>query len=602
MASDSSVQASGTGDPVLLSVVQGALSNIQEEMTATLMRSGRSNVATIARDFSNALFDGRPEMILQGQDIPIHLGSLMFGMRGVADYFGDDIHPGDVFYHNDPATGGSHLPDMCAFKPIFVDGELAFWGASKLHVVDAGGPVPSSYNIDATENYAEGLRIPPVRLVDKGVMRQDVLDFILANVRMNENQAGDLRAQLGAVGIAERRLTELCAKYGLAAIQEATAGLKDLADRQMRAVVRDTPDGSASVKVPIEDTGHGHGDLEITATATISGDELQITLQSPDQIPFYINSYEANTASGVFLGLLEWAQVPPPYNAGLYRCVRVDPGHEGSLTNAKMPAPCGSSTSCPAEPIADAVRKALLEIATPRYAIAEWGRTFGVNIAGTDPRNDTYFVNYMLGSLIAGAGAVDGQMDGWHMIGPADALGAVTCGDSELLELLYPIVIHEYSIRGDSGGAGEYRGGCGASLEIEPLGEIDVVAWGWGMKYAADGFRGAVNSLTESKLARGYITRADGSEEVLSENRIFKLLPGERYKTVNCGGGGCGHPFDRPPERVLTDVHDTRVSVEAARLEYGVVVDAETLELDAEATARHREQHRAELGAKEVAA
>lgn len=577
-------------DPVLLAVIQGALSNIQAEMTATLERTGRSNVATIARDYSNAIFDSKCELILQGQDIPVHLGSLIIGMKRVAEYFAGDIHPGDVYYHNDPETGGSHIPDMCAYKPIFIDGELAFWGVSKLHVIDAGGPVPSSYNIEATELYAEGLRIPPVKLIERGVERKDVLQLILANVRTSDNQAGDIRAQFGAIGVADKRLTELCEKYDVATVHAAGERLKELADAQMREVIRSTPDGTTVGSAYVEDAGHGHGEKYVKATVTVAGDELSIVLDSPPQIPFYINSYEANTVSAVYLGLTMWAQLPPPYNEGLYRGVKVDCGTKGTLVNAEVPAPCVNSTSCPAESISDAVRKALTG-AAPRRPMAEWGRTFGVNVAGVDPRDDRYFISYLLGSLISGAGAIDGLMDGWHMIGPADVLGALTCGDTEILELLYPVILHEYSIREDSAGIGRWRGGCGNLMTIEPLAEMDVVAWGQGMQYPSEGYDSPEEVFPERKVAGGTITWADGSQEIVTGNRMFKLRPGELYTSRNPGGGGCGDPLEREPERVAEDVRNKRVSVEAARAEYGVAIDPESLEPDADET----ESLRAEL-------
>jgi N-methylhydantoinase B len=559
----------------MLAVIQGALSNIQQEMTSTLQASGRSNVATIARDYSHGIFDGTGELILQGEDLPVHLGSLLFGVKAVAKFFGDDIHPGDVFYHNDPTYGGSHIPDMCAYKPVFVDDELAFWGVSKLHVVDAGGPVPSSYNADASEIYGEGLLIPPIRLIDQGVVREDILNFILQNLRTRENQAGDLRAQFGAVGVAEKRLKELCEKYGLAAIKGAGEGLKELADRQMRALIAETPDGTYVGESVVEETGHGFGEMKITTKIEVKGDEMHVALDSPPQIPFYINSYEANTVSAIYLAITMWAQLPPPYNEGLYRCVTTDCGPEASLCNAKFPAPCVNSTSCPIEPIADAVRRALLEADASR-AMAEWGRTAGVNISGVDPRNGRYYVNYLLGSLISGAGAINGLMDGWHMIGPADCLGALTCGDTEILELLYPLVVHEYGIREDSAGAGEYRGGCGNVLTIEPLGDMECVAWGQGFVRPAGGYGGAKSELIDRKIAKGVIKRPDGEKQEFTGNRTFVLKKGERYTSVNPGGGGCGHAFARDVEAVVTDIRNKRVSVEAAREEYGVAYDPAT--------------------------
>jgi N-methylhydantoinase B len=580
-------------DPVMLTLIQGALSNIQQEMTATLQRSGRSNVCTIARDYSNAIFDGRNEMVLQGQDIPVHLGSLIFGLKGVAKAFESKLEPGDVIYHNDPTFGGSHIADMCAYKPVFVDGELRFWAVSKLHVVDAGGPVAGSYNMGATEIWGEGLRIPPVKIVQAGVVNDDLLKLILLNLRTSENQAGDIRAQLGAVGVAERRLLALCDKYGANEVRSATEALKALADRQMRAVIAAAPDGVGVGSTLVEDTGHGLGHLEITVTATVEGEHLRIELSSPPQVPHFINSYESNTVSSVYLGLLMWAQLPPPYNEGLYRSVSVDCGPSGTITNAVVPAPCMLSTSIPCENIAYATQKALTNLKRHR-TIGEWGRTYAAHAAGIDPRNGQYFVNNVLATEISGAGATFGVADGWHVIGPGNVLGAITSGDTEIIEFLYPMIIREYSIRQDSGGAGKWRGGCGSRYAIESLGDMHVSSFGQGLTWPSEGVEGARDVLVEAKIAGAHVKNADGSIEPQTTNTMFTLKPGQLYVTDNPGGGGAGDPLERAIADVARDVRARRVSVKGAAVEYGVVVVPETLEVDESGTTALRERIRAE--------
>ena len=277
-------------DPITLAVVQGALESTQREMTLTVEKTSRSSVFNIARDYSNALFNGQAEMILQGQDIPIHLGSLMPAMRTVADYFAGEINPGDVFYHNDPAWNGSHIVDCCMYKPVFHDDELVFWTVSKGHVTDIGGPVPAGYNPDATEIYAEGLRIPPLKIWDRGQERRDVVNLLLTNMRSRRLQVGDMRAQLAAVTIGERNLLGLLDKYGKATVQACVAELLKLAERQMRRFIADIPDGSYRGSAVLEDAGHGFGDITITAAVRVTGDTLDIRLDSPRQLPYCINS------------------------------------------------------------------------------------------------------------------------------------------------------------------------------------------------------------------------------------------------------------------------------------------------------------------------
>ncbi len=173
----------GEGRPITLSVVRGVLETTQREMTLALEKTARSSVFNLAHDYSTALFNARPEMILQGQDIPIHLGSLIPAMKSVAKFFEGDIHEGDLILHNDPAFGGSHAIDTCMYKPVFYKGKLVYWTVCKGHLTDIGGPVPAGYNPAAKEIYAECLRIPPVKIWDKGKPRNDVLNMIFTNMR-----------------------------------------------------------------------------------------------------------------------------------------------------------------------------------------------------------------------------------------------------------------------------------------------------------------------------------------------------------------------------------------------------------------------------------
>lgn len=419
-------------DPITLSVVRGALETAQREMTTTLEKTARSSVFNLAHDYSNALFDHLPEMILQGQDIPIHLGSLMPAMKAVAEYYGDDIHEGDVIYHNDPVMMGSHILDCCMYKPVFYKGELVFWTVCKGHVTDIGGPVPAGYNPDAKEIYAEGLRIPPIKLWEKGVKRHDVINLLHSNMRSRRNQEGDLNAQYGACAVGERNMIALLDKYGIETVRGAIEELKSMADHHMRSLISSIPDGDYHGEAVLEDSGHGLGDMTISADIIIKDSDVHIQITSPPQVPYFINSYAGNSMSGVLLGLMMFAQVEPPYNEGLYRCVTVDLGEHGTLCNAKEPAPHVNCTTTPMETLTDAVRMAF-EAAAPERVTASWGHSSGINIAGIDPKTGEQYVTMILASIISGAGATQ-QMDGWHACGPLSCFGALSSGDIELLE------------------------------------------------------------------------------------------------------------------------------------------------------------------------
>lgn len=559
-------------DPITLAVVRGALETTQREMTLTLEKTARSSVFNVAHDYSNALFNHKGEMILQGQDIPIHLGGLMQAMKAVIAYFDGDIEEGDVIYHNDPAIMGSHMLDCCLYKPVFYQGELVFWSVCKGHVTDIGGPVPAGYNPDAKEIYAEGLRIPPVKLWEKGRRRTDVINLLLANVRSQRDWEGDLRAQYGAVSIGERNLINLLDKYGVDEVRRSIDELMDMADRSMRALIASVKDGRYVGEAVLEDAGHGLGEITLRATVTIEGDSCHIELESPPQIPYFINSYAGNTYAGVYLGLMMFAKVAPPYNEGLYRCISVDLGPKGTLLNAEIPAPHANCSTTPMETLADAVRLAL-EQSAPERAVGTWGHASGINIAGFDRRTNEEYVTMVLASLISGAGA-NANMDGWNSVGPQCCFGALSSGDIEILEYSYPIQIHRYGLVEDSGGAGYNRGGCATAWEVEPLDhDMTAVSFGEGRVYPSIGANGAGSVEPERTLGRVELKQGDEVVEVRRKNTIMTIRPGERVCTINPGGGGWGKAFEREIERVVDDVRNGYVSVEGARVEYGVEVN-----------------------------
>jgi N-methylhydantoinase B len=575
-------------DPITLAVVRGGLETAQREMTLTMERTGRSSVLTVSRDFSNAVFDSTPEMIVQGQDLPIHLGSLILATKAVAAYFADDVRPGDVMFHNDPMYDGSHIADWCMYRPVFIDDELVFWTVSKGHMADSGGPVPGSYNPDAREIFAEGLRIPPIKIHDEGRERSDVLNLLLVNTRTRRNQAGDLRAQLGAVNVGAGHLVSLARKYGTGEVKACITELLALAEGQMRRRIAELPDGTYSASRLVEDVGHGLGDQEIGVTATIAGDRLLIELRAPEQIPFYTNSYRANTTSAVYLGLIMFLQPEAPFNEGMYRPIEIDYGPPGTMVNAVEPAPHVACTTCPAETITDAVRDTL-SLGYPERAVAGWGHCSCVNCSGLDPRDGREYVHMMVSSLMCGAGAVGGTMDGWHGVGPQAGLGGGAAGDMELIEYQYPLLVHRYGFATDSAGPGEWRGGSGLVHEVEALDHpMTAIVWGEGRKYPASSVGGAVAAWPHEKVGRVEVIRNDGTVERIGRNSVLVLEPGERFVTRSAGGGAVGDPFARPSEKVRADVVEGFVSVEGAREEYGVVLDPETLAVDAEATARLR--------------
>ena len=512
----------------------------------------------------------------------------MLATRAVVKHFAGNIRPGDIIIHNDPTYDGSHIPDWCQYAPVFFEDDLVFWLVSKAHMADGGGPVPGSYNPDAKEILAEGLRIPPIKIYQEGREQSDLLNLLLLNVRTRRNIAGDLRAQLAALRIGERNLQALLRKYGRAEVKQCVRALLDLSEMQMRQHIRELPDGVHEGGAFIEDIGHGLGDKEVRVQIAVRDDTMKICLSAPPQIPYYINSYRANATSAVYLGLLMFMRPEAPYNEGMYRPIEIDYGPPGTMVNATDPAPHVASTTCPAETITDAVRN-VLNAAYPTHAAAGWGHCSCVNVSGIDPRTETEYVHMMVSMLACGAGAVGGVMDGWHCVGPQAGLGGATCGEQELLEHHYPLIVHNYSLRPDSGGAGTWRGGSGVICEIEPVGHtVTAVVWGEGRKYPASGARGASSANVRAKVGLVELIRANGEIEHLSRNTVLRVSPGERLRTYSAGGGGVGPSEERDPPAVQQDVVDGLVTIGAAADEYKVVIDPKTVTVDRAATERLR--------------
>lgn len=467
------------------------------------------------------------------------------------------------------------------FKPVFVDDELVFWASNKAHMDDTGGSVAGGYNPLAEDMYAEGLRMPPLRIHERGIPNRDVIDLIVGSVRTGTQQRNDMGAQFVALSIAERNLVALVSRYGRGTVDAAVERILDIGEQNMREAISSMTDGVYEGSSPVEDDGRS-GELTIESRIEIEGERMRVAISSPPQVRSYINSYWANTLSSVYYGVLMYAAIPVPYNEGLYRPIEVDLGPAGTLTNASYPAACGAATTTAGDNIADAVRVALCKT-SPERAVAGWSHCAGTNQVGVDPRTGEHYTFNMIIGTGGGGGATWG-LDGWHCVNTAAGAGGILAGDVELLEHEFPVQIHRYELRADSAGAGRWRGGLGPVFELEVLDhDADLVLWGVGTKYPPVGLLGAASSGGEVKLARRYLI-ADGRETELPPHGIVPISAGQRLRTCPAGGGGVGSALERELESVVADVANGLVSVDAAREEYGVVVDPDTLTLDTDRT------------------
>ena len=558
-------------DPITLAAVAGTLDSCIREMTITMRRVAMSPVLAIGNDFSNGIFDGQARLLIQGHDQPVHLGAMIFACKEVARYFGNDLHPGDVIYHNDPRTGGSHLPDMTLYKPVFLGDELLFWTVNRSHMNETGGPLAGGYNPLAEEIWAEGLRISPVKLYDRGVPRRDVMDLLLTNFRTRRQFRGDFGAQLAACTLAERRLAKLLERYGVDVVRACFEALLDRAERLMRQEITEMPDGRYEGRAVIEDDRHGSGDFEVNASVTIAGDSVHVALRAPRQTRSYINSYAANSMGAVYLGMISYTSPDMPHNEGMYRPLSVDLGPLGTVVNAEEPAACSLSTSTPFDHIAEAVRTALAQ-ALPDRAGGGWAKICHDCFTGVDPRTHEDYAYLSHLTSWGGGGAFWGQ-DGEPAVGPLEVAGAATTAEVELIEYMLPFQVHRHELRPDSACPGRWRGGWGLVVEIEPIDhDSQLTILGDGMKYPPPSVLGGGSPNDDGRIFHRWMEGPRGTQQ-LSLHTVVPLPAGHVLRIYTAGGGGVGPRNERMTEAVLDDWRSGLLPIQSALSEYGVAID-----------------------------
>ncbi len=541
-AADSDLMASPT-DPVTLAVVGNRLESIAIEMMDVMLRTSMSQILNSSRDFSTAILDRECRLVAQGEGIPVHVSALPIAAMAVAERFGDDIHPGDMFALNDPYAGGSHLPDVTIIKPVFQDGELLFYTINRAHHSDIGGATHGGYNPAASEIFQEGIRIPPLRIHDRGAPRDDLMDLIAANVRHPENFLGDLNAQIGSVTTAERRIRELLDHYDAGPLVAVIEGILAATERQVRGFISEWPDGVYKGESMVDDDGFDAVMVPIRAEVTIKGDSMTIDLsESSPQVTGFINSAYANTRSIAHAAIMYMAPYDMPKNEGSMGPVTVI-APKGLVVNALPPAPVCMSTNHCAEEIVEAVFKALAP-AVPDAINAGFSRRLRYAIYGRDPRTDREFIWHFF--MARGGGGASRGYDGWPNVGEVNVAGGIRSPSVEVTEERFPLFVVNHELRPDSAGAGQWRGGLGAVCEIIYEG-VDGAA----MNTAGDGVVVPPFGLfgADAGMPHTYSLVKNGSERKLgSKETGIVLNPGDRIIALSSGGGGYGDPADRSEE------------------------------------------------------
>ncbi|WP_158971324.1 hydantoinase B/oxoprolinase family protein [Chachezhania sediminis] len=528
-------------DPITRAVIQHRMSAIVEEMGEAMLRTAYSQILNSSRDFSMGIVDRQCRLIAQADHIPVHVGALPAAVRALEARFGDDVAEGDVFVLNDPYNGGSHLPDVTIFVPVFAEGERRLWTVVRAHVGDIGGATHGGYNPDAREIYHEGLRLPPLKLADAGVMREDVVEMIALNVRLPREFRGDLDAIIGAGRLGRRSLDRLYSEFSADLVGEAIEEILDGAEARTRAIIESWPDGVYEGTAYLDDDGRGRQDVAIRASVTVTGGRIEVDLSRSDaQSESFVNSSQANTQAAVSMALAYLIDADIPKNDGVFRLIDITT-KKGTIVDPHEGAPVTLSTTHPSNEIVEAIVRAL-QTACPERCMGGWSRRFRISFTGQNPRNGRPFIWHMFHARPGGGASPAG--DGWSGAGEWHTVGGIKFGSVEVSEARFPLFFERHEFRPGSGGDGTHRGGLGGELDLR----IEVPAYahtaGEGARHGSAGIAGGQDGKPHD-----YRMVTGEGETVLATKQFGISVPeGSLFKVRSAGGGGWGDPAGRAPE------------------------------------------------------
>ena len=555
-------------DPATFVVIKNSLYAAAEEMKVVLAKTAYSPILKVAGDYSCGIFDISGQMVAQGPDLPIHLGSMPDAVKAVVSAF-ETFEEGDVFIHNDPYFGGSHLPDVNVVSPAFYNDKLIGFACIRAHWPDVGSASPGSYGA-VTEIYGEGLRLPPVKLYSKGFLNKDVDAIIFANVRTPDERRGDLGAQIAANRRATERLGTLADKYGVDVLVATMAEVLNYSEKMMRTLLARLPDGKST----FEDFCDGDGVIEegdaedqtfrIKMTVEKTGEHISVDFSGTDDaVSGPMNAPLSVTASGVFCALktiIDPDGLIPP-NSGCWRTITVS-APKGCVLNAEFPSPVVYANHEISHRVCDMTFGAVAEFWPDNTMACSQGTSAVITFGGEDPRNKQRYVSY---ETIKGGFGARPNKDGINAI--ASGISNTMNTPIEILEMSFPVRVNEYVLVTDSGGAGRFRGGLGASRTWTVLDhKARASACLERTKSAPFGLSGGKPGLaakiwTEAPNGDKGIAPGKGGFDVPNGGQIHLRVP---------GSGGFGDPSERDINAIKEDVLDGYISEEAAETHYGV--------------------------------
>jgi N-methylhydantoinase B len=576
-------------DPITIEVIRETLVSTVREMRVTLVRTAYSSILYEGEDFSCVLMDGDAQIVAmsKGADHPLHIVPISWSMKAVREKFGDDIHPGDMFLHNDPYTGGTHLNDVALIYPLFAGERLFIFPVVRAHWGDVGGMSPGSLSGGATEIFQEGVRIPPIRVMDRGRPNEAALDLIFANMRGPRERRGDYQAMIGTCRKAAERVEGLAARYGADTVGAAVAELMDRAESRMRRAIAALPDGEYVYEAHLESGREWLEPLTVRARVAIAGDAITVDLggTSP-QTAGPTNVGPAMAPTGAFTIVKSYLDPGADVNSGAFRPLTVI-SPRGTIVNADPPAPCGGMVEVKYA-VETAVQGALAQALEGRVAGDLKGGGNHCYVGGPDPRTGETFIFYEYPA--GGTGGFEGG-DGSNTVRAWTESDMTTLQPIEAIEQLYPVRVEATALREDSGGPGRWRGGLGLTRAVRilaPRTRLSVLAeravlppFG-----VCGGGAGATNRFWIRRDGR-----AVQPSPLPGKVSAFPVEEGDVLLMESSGGGGFGEALDREPTLVVADVAEGYVTPVAAETIYGVVLSDGAL--DAAATTARRARLRA---------
>ncbi len=539
-------------DPVTLEVTRHRLEGIANEMQATLLRSSFSPIVKEGLDASAGLFTADGQTLAQSCSIPIHLATLIPAVARIREAFPPaTMRPDDTYLLNDPYCGGTHLPDIAIVQPVFSEGRIIAYSAAMTHHQDMGGLSAGSVPTNATEIFQEGLRLPPLKFRDRGVVNATLEAIIRQNVRIPDTVMGDIHAQVSACSIGARRLAELAARQGDNALTAIFAELLDRSERMTRLALAEIPDGTYRAVDWLDNDGvELDKPIRIEVAVTIRGDAIHIdfTGTSP-QVRGPLNCVPSGSLAAACWAVRALTDPRIPTNAGCFRPISLHLP-EGSLVNPREPAPVNARTST-IKRITGTIVAALAEVLPDRIPAPSAGQMVIVAFGGRTPAGRPF----VTGDLIAGGSGASRAADGVDVI-ETDATNCMNL-PAEALELETPLRLNRVALRPGSGGDGTHRGGLGTIREYEAL--VDEMSFTHRSErhFSAAGglFGGAPGAM-----ARSVIHRRDGTEEVIPSKIVTRLNRGDRVVIETAGGGGYGDPARRGDAARQADRADGKVT------------------------------------------